>query len=70
MLLFDQYSVIAHTFTVSLTHKHPHTHACSASPDKVSAHRAKSGLSKEGGDELMVFDEVNFGLFNGPTTPI
>lgn len=46
------------------------THTHTPSPDEISAHRAKSGLSKEGGDELMVFDEVNFGLFNGSATPI
>lgn len=37
------------------------------SPDKLLAHRAEGGLPKEGGDELMVLDVVDFGLFNGPT---
>lgn len=36
-------------------------------PNKVSAHRAESGLSKEGGDKLVVLDVVNFGLFDGST---
>ena len=34
------------------------------SPNKLSAHGAEGGLPKEGGDELVVPDIVNFGLFD------
>ena len=33
-------------------------------PNKLSAHGAEGGLPKEGGDELVVPDIVNFGLFD------
>lgn len=37
------------------------------SPNKLSAHGAERGLPKEGGDELVVPDIVNFGLFDSST---
>ena len=37
------------------------------SPNKLSAHGAECGLPKEGGDELVVPDVVNFGLFDSST---
>lgn len=39
-----------------------------ALPAKVPAHRTKGGLLKEGGQKLMVLDEVDLGLLDG-TTP-
>jgi len=40
------------------------------SPHKLPAHRAEGGLFEEGGCELMVFDEVNLGLFHGSSPSI
>lgn len=39
-------------------------------PDKVSAHRAESRLSEEGGNELVVLDEVDLGLLDGSSPPV
>lgn len=36
-------------------------------PDKLFAHRTEGGLPKEGGNELVVLDVVDFGLFNSST---
>lgn len=41
-------------------HSHP-------SPDEVFAHRTESGLPEERGNELVVLDVVDFGLFDGST---
>lgn len=40
------------------------------SPDKVSAHGAECGLSEEGGDELVVLDEMDLGLLDGSSPPV
>ena len=39
-------------------------------PDKLFAHRAEGGLGEEGGAELMTFDHMDFGLFNGPASMV
>lgn len=41
-----------------------------ASPDKVSADGAESGLSEEGGDELVVLDEMDLGLLDGSSPTV
>lgn len=40
------------------------------SPDKVSAHGAESGLPEEGGDELVVLDEMDLGLLDGSSPTV
>lgn len=40
------------------------------SPHKVSAHRAEGGLPEEGGDELVVLDEVDLGLLDGSSPTV
>lgn len=40
------------------------------SPEKLSADGAEGGLAEEGGRELVVFDEVNFGLLESSSPPV
>lgn len=40
------------------------------SPDELSADGAECGLFEESCEELMVFDEVNLGLFDGSSSTV
>lgn len=40
------------------------------SPDELSAHGAEGGLAEEGGGELVVLDDVYFGLLEGSSPPV
>lgn len=47
--------------------KHDHLSMIVFVPDKLFADGAEGGLREKGGAELVTFDNVNFGLFDGPS---
>lgn len=52
---------------VVLPSSSPRAGTARTSPNKFLAHRTEGRLPEEGGDELVILDVVDLGLFNGST---